>query len=166
MHRRGWLWRPACGGGPGRVGAVDGAGREFDAYWTSALVYAWAAQAAIHRGDPAAAREYVIRAARLRPLLTDALPVVSVQALLELARVHMALDDPGGARAVLRQVSDILQRRPDLGVLPGEADELRAKVELIGRRGVGGSSLTTAELRVLHFWRPTSASVRSPSACT
>ena len=75
--------------------------------------------------------------------------MVSVQALLELARVHMALDDPGGARAVLRQVSDILQRRPDLGVLPGEADELRAKVELIGRRGVGGSSLTTAELRVL-----------------
>ena len=149
VHRRGWLWRPACGGGPGRVGAVDGAGREFDAYWTSALVYAWAARAAIHRGDPAAAREYVIRAARLRPLLTDALPVVSVQALLELARVHMALDDPGGARAVLRQVSDILQRRPDLGVLPGEADELRAKVELIGRQGVGGSSLTTAELRVL-----------------
>src|SRR4030095_2801359 len=31
----------------------------------------------------------------------------------------------------------------------GEADELRAVVERIGRQGVGGSSLTTAELRIL-----------------
>ena len=122
---------------------------EFEDYWTSALVYAWAARAAIHRGDAAAAREHVIRAARLRPLLTYALPVVSVQALLELARAYIALADPDGARAVLRQVSDILQQRPDLGVLPEEADELRAKVETIGRQGVGGSSLTTAELRIL-----------------
>jgi LuxR family transcriptional regulator, maltose regulon positive regulatory protein len=124
-------------------------GGEFDDYWTSALVYAWAARAAIHRGDTAAARERVTRAARLRPLLTYALPVVSVQALLELARAYIALADPDGARAVLRQVSDILQQRPDLGVLPAEADELRAKVESIGRQGVGGSSLTTAELRIL-----------------
>ena len=49
------------------------------------------ARAAIHRGDAAAAREQVIRAARLRPLLTHALPVVSVQALLELARAYLAL---------------------------------------------------------------------------
>jgi LuxR family transcriptional regulator, maltose regulon positive regulatory protein len=122
---------------------------EFEDYWTSALVYAWAARAAIHRGDAPAAREHVVRAARLRPLLTYALPVVSVQALLELARAYIALADPDGARAVLRQVSDILQQRPDLGVLPEEADELRAKVETIGRQGVGGSSLTTAELRIL-----------------
>jgi hypothetical protein len=53
--------------------------------------------------------------------LTYPLPVVSVQALLELARAYLALDDPGGARAVLRQANDILQRRPDLGVLPDEA---------------------------------------------
>ena len=123
---------------------------EFDDYWTSALVYAWAARSAMHRGDLAAAREYVIRAARLRPLLTYALPVVSVQALLELARAYIALTDPDGARAVLRQAHDILQQRPDLGLLPAEADELRAKVETIRRQGVGGgSSLTTAELRVL-----------------
>ena len=122
---------------------------DFDHYWTSALVYAWAARAAIHRGDVAAAREHVIRAARLRPLLTYALPVVSVQALLELARAYLALTDPDGTRAVLRQVNDILQQRPDLGALPDDADALRADVEMIGRQGVGGSSLTTAELRVL-----------------
>jgi LuxR family transcriptional regulator, maltose regulon positive regulatory protein len=122
---------------------------EFDDYWTSALVYAWAARAAMHRGDVAAAREYVIRAARLRPLLTYALPVVSVQALLELARAYIALTDPHGARAVLQQVYDILRQRPDLGVLADEADELRAEVDMLRRQGVGGSSLTTAELRIL-----------------
>ena len=122
---------------------------EFDDYWTSALVYAWAARTAIHRGDVAAAREHVIRAARLRPLLTYALPIVSVQALLELARAYLALTDPDGARAVLRQARDILRQRPDLGVLPDEAEELQAEVEMLGRQGLGGSSLTTAELRVL-----------------
>jgi hypothetical protein len=49
-------------------------GGEFDHYWTSALVCAWAVRAAIHRGDAAAAREHIIRATRLRPLLTYALP--------------------------------------------------------------------------------------------
>jgi LuxR family transcriptional regulator, maltose regulon positive regulatory protein len=34
-------------------------------------------------------------------------------------------------------------------MLLGEADELQAKVEMIGRQGVAGSSLTTAELGVL-----------------
>ena len=114
-------------------------------YGKTTLLSQWAEQ----RGRVAWVSEHVVRAARLRPLLTYALPVVSVQTLLELARAYLALADPDGARAVLRQVSDILQQRPDLGVLPEEADELRAKVETIGRQGVGGSSLTTAELRIL-----------------
>jgi LuxR family transcriptional regulator, maltose regulon positive regulatory protein len=124
-------------------------GGDFDAYWTSALVYAWAARAAVHRGDLAAAREHVTRAARLRPLLTYALPVVSVQALLELARADLALGDPDGAHAVLGQVQTILQRRPSLGVLPAQADELRSEARRLGTPTRSGSSLTTAELRVL-----------------
>ena len=80
-------------------------GGQFDEYWTSALVYAWAARVALQRGDPAEARQLVARAARLRPLLNYALPVVSVQALLEMSRVYIALADPGGARAVLRQAA-------------------------------------------------------------
>ena len=56
-------------------------------------------------------------------LLNYALPVVSAQALLEMARAYIALADPGGARAVLRQASDIFQQRPDLGNLPDIADE-------------------------------------------
>jgi LuxR family transcriptional regulator, maltose regulon positive regulatory protein len=124
-------------------------GGRFDDYWTSALVYAWAAHVALQRGDPAGGREHVARAARLRPLLTYALPVVSVQALLEMARAYISLADPGGARAVLRQAHDIFQQRPALGTLPQQAEELRARVETIRAEGLGASSLTTAELRLL-----------------
>jgi LuxR family maltose regulon positive regulatory protein len=95
------------------------------------------------------ARYYVGRAARLRPLLTYALPVVSVQALLELTRSYIALADPGGAAAVLRQVHDILQQRPDLGVLPRQAEELHYRLAKIKAVAVGASSLTAAELRLL-----------------
>ena len=131
-----------------RAVALVEAGR-FDDYWTSALVYAWAARAALHQGDIAKARYYVGRAARLRPLLTYALPVVSVQALLELARCYIALADPGGSAAVLGQVRDILQQRPDLGILPKLAEELQSKLVEIKAVAVGASSLTAAELRLL-----------------
>ena len=122
---------------------------QFDAYWTSALVYAWAARAAVHRGDLAAAREHLGRAAGLRPLLTHALPVVSVQALLELARAYIALGDPDGAHAVLRQVDDIVQQRPNLGVLPAQATLLRTQLTRMRRTGHGATSLSAAELRLL-----------------
>ena len=131
-----------------RAVALVEAGR-FEDYWTSALVYAWAARDALHRRDIPMARYYVGRAARLRPLLTYALPVVSVQALLELTRSYIALADPGGAAAVLRQVHDILQQRPDLGVLPEQAEELQSRLAKIKAVAVGASSLTAAELRLL-----------------
>jgi LuxR family maltose regulon positive regulatory protein len=124
-------------------------GGRFDAYWTSALVYAWGARAALHRGDLVAARDHLGRAAGLRPLLTHALPVVSVQALLELAGAYIALGDPDGAHAVLQQAEDLFQQRPNLGVLPAKADELRTRLASMKRTGLGASSLTAAELRLL-----------------
>ena len=124
-------------------------GGRFDDYWTSALVFAWTARVALHRGDSDEGRQLVARAARLRPLLNYALPVVSVQALLEMARAYLALADQGGARAVLRQAGNVFQQRPELGNLPERADELRAKVDTIRAGALGASSLTTAELRLL-----------------
>jgi LuxR family transcriptional regulator, maltose regulon positive regulatory protein len=121
----------------------------FDDYWTSALVYAWLARVALHLGDVAVGREHVARAARLRRLLSYALPVVSVQALLEMARAYVALADPAGGRAVLRQVNDILRQRPQLGILPRQAEELRGMLDAIRGGAPGASSLTTAELRLL-----------------
>jgi LuxR family maltose regulon positive regulatory protein len=122
---------------------------QFEGYWTSALVYACAARIGARRGELTVAREYAAGAARLRPLLTYALPVVSVQALLELGRAYLALGDPGGVRAVLRQAQDILQQRPDLGTLPQQAAELRAELGAGAAQIGGASSLTTAELRLL-----------------
>ena len=124
-------------------------GGQFDAYWTSALVYAWAATTTVQRGDLDGAREHLARAVGLRPLLTHALPVVSVQALLELARAYIALGDPDGAHAVLRQADDIFRQRPSLGVLPAQADELRTRLATMQRTGLGASSLSAAELRLL-----------------
>ncbi len=122
----------------------------FDEYWTSALVFAAAAHAAAHRGDMSEAREYARRATRLRPLLTYALPVVSVQALVELARAYLALVDPEGARAVLEQLRGILQQRPDVGSLVGTVHRLDERVgQITAARPLGASSLTAAELRLV-----------------
>jgi LuxR family transcriptional regulator, maltose regulon positive regulatory protein len=121
----------------------------FEDYWTSALVYVWATRAVLHRGDIPATRRYMARTVRLRPLLTYALPVVSVQTLLELARCHIALADNGGAVAVLAQVHEIIQQRPDLGTLSEMARQLQAQLTKIKKVVVGASSLTAAELRLL-----------------
>ena len=124
-------------------------GGQFDHYWTAALVYAWTARVAAHLGDVNQARGHVAKAAALRPLLTYALPVGSAHALLELARAYIGLGDAAGARAVLRQAFEIFQQRPQLGVLPVQAAELRSRLESISAENVGASALTTAELRLL-----------------
>jgi LuxR family maltose regulon positive regulatory protein len=114
------------------------------------LICALRARAAMHRGDvPAACRE-LVSAQRLRPLLTYALPYLAVQARIELVRVHLALADQPGARALMREVDDLLRRRPDLGTLVGEAEALRVQLSRERGSGVpGASALTAAELRLL-----------------
>jgi LuxR family maltose regulon positive regulatory protein len=122
----------------------------FDDYWTSALVFASAARVAAHRGDLSEARLQTQRATRLRPLLTYALPVVSLQALVELARAYLALVDPSGARAVLEQANGILQQRPNLGTLATATHRLEERVsQITAATPVGASSLTAAELRLV-----------------
>jgi len=82
-------------------------------------------------------------------LLTYALPIMSAQTLLELARAYIALGDRSGGRAVLRQLFDILQHRPQLGTIANQAGDLRSRLESLGAEMLGVSSLTTAELRLL-----------------
>ena len=53
----------------------------YDEYWSSAVVFAWAARVAAHRGDVPGAEALLARATRLRPLLTYVLPVTSVRTL-------------------------------------------------------------------------------------
>ena len=125
-----------------RTGGLDG-------YVASALVHAATARVAVHQGEVRQAQGQLARATRLRPLLTYALPYFAVQTLVELGRVCLALDDTAGARVVLRHAREVLRRRPNLGILPGQADELWSKL-VISRGGTAGvSSLTRAELRLL-----------------
>jgi LuxR family maltose regulon positive regulatory protein len=121
----------------------------FEHYWTSALVYAWAARAALGRGDVRAARLMAAHCAALRPLLVYSIPIAPVQALLELSRVYLGLGDAGGAEAALHQAEEILTERPRLGVLGDEALELRATLDRVASEPEGASSLTAAELRLL-----------------
>ena len=120
-----------------------------DGYVVAAFVHAVAARAALGQGAAARAREHLARAVRLRPLLTSAMPHRAVQTLVELAQAYLALDDVAGARTALRQADEILRRRPNLGVLPGQAADLRAALDRVGQGTPGASSLTGAELRLL-----------------
>jgi LuxR family maltose regulon positive regulatory protein len=114
------------------------------------LVCAAQARAAMHGGDVPAARQYLVRAQRARPLLTYALPHLAVQARIELTRVHLALADIAGARTLMREIDELLKRRPDLGTLTGEAEALRTRLST-GRQASSpvASALTAAELRLL-----------------
>jgi LuxR family transcriptional regulator, maltose regulon positive regulatory protein len=120
-----------------------------DSYATP-LVCAVQARTAMHRGDVPAARRELVTAQRQRHLLTYALPYFAVQARIELARVHFALADPEGARTLMREVDELLRRRPDLGTLAREAETLRARLaKERGSSALGASTLTAAELRLL-----------------
>ena len=114
------------------------------------IVCAVQARVALHRGDVAAARRELVSAQRLRPVLTYVFPHLAVQARLELIRAHLALADMAGSRTLMREVDEILKRRPDLGTLVEEARALRARLSAErAPAAAGASSLTAAELRVL-----------------
>ncbi len=114
------------------------------------LACAVQARAAMHRGDIPTARQQLVSAQRLRPVLTYAIPHLAVQARIELARVHLALADIAGARKLIREIDELLKRRGDLGTLAGEARVLRAQLSAEHAPSMPGvPSLTSAELRVL-----------------
>ena len=122
----------------------------FEDSCTMPLVCAVQARAAIHRGDVPGARQQLVSAQRQRPLLTYALPHLAGQARIELIRVHLALADLAGARTLMAEVDELLRRRPGLGTLVGEGEELRAQLsKLRGPDAPGASALTAAELRLL-----------------
>ena len=127
---------------------IRGAGTQ--EYYATPLVCAVHARTALYRGDSSTARQELVSAQRLRPLLTCALPHFAVQARIELARVHLALSDPAGARVLVREVDELLRCRPDLGSLVGEAEAFRARLSEEHGPGVPGiSALSAAELRLL-----------------
>jgi LuxR family transcriptional regulator, maltose regulon positive regulatory protein len=116
---------------------------------TSLVLYAAGARVAIHHGNRDQADQDLARAQQLRPQATPALPYYAVQARLELTRAYLALTDVSAAQTVLREVDDLLRWRPDLGILPEQANQLRAQLERLGSDVIAAAPLTTAELRLL-----------------
>ena len=114
------------------------------------LLCAVQARLALHRGDIPAARRELASAQEFRPLLTYVLPHLSIQFRIELIRVHLGLSDLAGATALMREVDEMLARRPAMGVLVDEAKALRARLSAErGSADSGASALTAAELRLL-----------------
>ncbi len=130
-------------------GAAGSGSGQVDGYLSSALACAARARVAIHRGDVDAARRELVRAERLRPLLTATEPAIAVLSLLGFARAHLAVSDAAGARSLLNQASGVIRLRPDLGVLPGQVVALWAEIASLPVGLAGASTLTIAELRVL-----------------
>jgi LuxR family transcriptional regulator, maltose regulon positive regulatory protein len=114
------------------------------------LVCAVRARVHLHRGDAPAARRELVSAQRVRPLLTYAVPYLAVQARIELAHAHLTLGDQAGARTLMREIDELLTRRPGLGTLADQAKTLKAQLaKQHGSTTPGASSLTAAELRLL-----------------
>lgn len=111
-------------------------------------VHAVAARVALQRGDLGQARSHVALAVRNRPLCYSDVPF-SALFLLQLVEAYTALADPAGARAVLRQIRDILATGSNLGIVAERCDELRGKFDGASAALVGVSSLTAAELRLV-----------------
>ena len=121
-----------------------------EASYATPLICAVQGRQALHRGDAAAARQKLVSAQRLRHLLTYAMPQLAVQARIELTRVHLALADAAGARTLMGEIDELLRRRPGLGTLAEEAEELRGRLSRERSASIpGASSLTAAELRLL-----------------
>jgi LuxR family transcriptional regulator, maltose regulon positive regulatory protein len=143
-------WREAGRRARAAQAQVDEAG--LGDYSSSALAHVATARVALHEARPEDARAALTRAHRLRPLLDHGLPWLTVQVGLELVRAHLALAEPGPARTVLTETEQVLELRPNLGLLAEDARELHERVAASsGSGGAWAMSLTGAELRLLPY---------------
>jgi LuxR family transcriptional regulator, maltose regulon positive regulatory protein len=121
-------------------------------YTSSASVHAATARVALHEARREEARAALARAHRLRPMLDHGMPWMAVEVGLELTRAHLALGEAAAARTILAETERVLELRPDLGSLVGEARELRDRVAATSRpAGAWAMGLTGAELRLLPY---------------
>jgi LuxR family maltose regulon positive regulatory protein len=119
-------------------------------YVVTAILLAVTARVAIAKGQGARARQALVSAQRMRPMMTHALSWFAVQARLELAKAHLALSDTRGAAVLYHEAEDVLHRRPRLGTLVAEAEDVRLKLSRVAPQSSGwASTLTAAELRLL-----------------
>lgn len=130
------------------IGAIDSS--HMDGYPTTALALAVAARVAVRDGDREGGARLLARAMRARIGCTHLLPYLSVRARMQLIRAHLAVDDRAAARHLMREIDELLRRRPDIGVVSSQVEDLRHS--LAAEPAAGGSvPLTPAELRLLPY---------------
>ena len=121
-------------------------------YASSALAHVATARVALHEARTADALAAITRAHRLRPMLDHGLPWVTIQVGLELTRAHLTLADAAAADTILTETERVLELRPGMGSLVGDARELRERIAATtGSAGAWAMSLTAAELRLLPY---------------
>ncbi|WP_194409545.1 LuxR family transcriptional regulator [Microbacterium cremeum] len=121
-----------------------------DGYATTALALAVAARVAIREGDRETGERLLARGMRARVGCTHLLPYLSVSVRLQLAKAHVASGDRSAAWHLLREIDDLLHKRPDVGALSTQVEEFRTSMQ--GQPSAGGSvPLTPAELRLLPY---------------
>jgi LuxR family transcriptional regulator, maltose regulon positive regulatory protein len=80
------------------------------------------------------------------------LPYHAVRLRPQLAKVYLALAEPTKARQLLREIDDIVSRRPALGTLIDEVEDFRgALTSSIASGPADLLPLTPAELRLLPY---------------
>jgi LuxR family maltose regulon positive regulatory protein len=130
-----------------------------ESYATTAIAYAAAARVATHHRDEQGAERALLALARLRPVLTRAVPHLAVQARVVAARCHLARGEWDGGRTLLSAATEGLGRRPLLGRFAEDATELDKQLTSGRAGGSSAPTLTVAELRLLPYL-PTHLSFR------
>jgi LuxR family transcriptional regulator, maltose regulon positive regulatory protein len=121
-------------------------------YAVSVLAFAVAGRLAVHRDDLAEADRQLTRAMRARPSCTVALPFFAVRARLQLALGYSSRGDQAAARHLMREIDELVLRRPALGALVDQVAEVRQMVAANAQLGATGAPpLTGAELRLLPY---------------
>jgi LuxR family maltose regulon positive regulatory protein len=117
-----------------------------------ALVNAMHALAAASTGDPNTARADWQLARSQLSYMKGLNGWGNVQARIALAQTSLALADRVGAETMVRELRELLVPQPDAARAHAQVEQLEDMVRrLRGNAAIGASSLTTAELRVLHY---------------
>src|SRR5262249_35239730 len=121
-----------------------------DGYGTTAIVRTASARAALRHGRRGDARPERGKAQELASHGDrGAFPWFVLQSRIELARAYLALRETPAARSQLREIRQLLRKRPHVGVLADEAAALEREVEAIPEVDGTRAALTPAELRLL-----------------
>jgi len=132
------------------LGTIDAHG--LGDYVFSLPAFAGAARLSLHHGDVKDAHRRLAQAMQARPTASYLLPYLAVRLRLQLARVFLAVADPGPVHQLLREIDDIVARRPALGALVDEVRDFRSALASSSAPDSTGSvPLTPAELRLLPY---------------